>query len=149
MIAAKTAFRGSLFAVFYSIIFQNIENLIQWQIILIYLVLIVSTVAMFFISLWSTHITILNVKRRETTVVEEKLAQACRKLLQSTSENVNQGKDHDSLHNEVAAWASYERRIRETKEWPYNAVIMGRLILSIASSGLVYVIKLLSGNLTG
>ena len=54
-----------------------------------------------------------------------------------------------SLHYEVAAWALYERRIRETKEWPYNAGIIGQLIISIVSSGLIYVIKLLSGNLAG
>jgi hypothetical protein len=129
-----------------SIVFQNIDNLIQWQIILVYVILVLSTVAMFFISLWSTHLTILKVKKRELAVVEEKLAQACRRLMQNTSENNYPDIDNNALNNEVAAWALYERRIRETKEWPFNAGIIGRLILSVASSGLVYIIKLLSGN---
>jgi hypothetical protein len=132
-----------------SIVFQTIDNLIQWQIILIYIILIVSTVVMFFTSLWSTHMTIVNVKRHELNLVEDKLARACRRLAQNAHENNSMDNSNSSLHNEVAAWALYERRIRETKEWPYNAGIIGQLIISIVSSGIIYVIKLFSGNFSG
>ena len=132
-----------------SIVFQNINNLIQWQTILIYIILVVSTVGMFFISLWSTHMAILNIKRRELSVVEEKLAQSCRVLMQNARENNSLADSSSSLSYDVAAWALYERRIRETKEWPYNAGIIGRLIISIVSPGLIYVVRLLSGNLSG
>lgn len=131
-----------------SIVFQNIDNLMQWQIILIYIILVISTVATFFISLWSSHTTIAQVKRRELTFVQNKLAQACRELTQKTKANT-QMEDNNNLHYEVAAWGIYERRIREIKEWPYNAAIIGRLALSIVSPGVVYLIKLFSGNFPG
>lgn len=126
-----------------SIVFQTVDNLMQWQVIVIYVILVASTVAIFFISLWSTHMAIVNVKRREFSVVEMRLAEACHKLTQKATDNAN--KSDSVLHLEVAAWGLYERRIRETKEWPYNAGIIGRLLLSILSPGIVYLIKLLTG----
>ena len=128
-----------------SILFQTTENLMQWQIILIYLILVVSTIIIFFVSLWSTHMTILKVKRRELAFVETKLADACRKMTQKTAEDTSE--NGSALHYEVAAWGLYERRIRETREWPYNAGIIGQLVISIVSPGIVYCIKLLVGTL--
>jgi hypothetical protein len=130
-----------------SIVFQTIDNLVQWQIIMTYSILVISTVAMFFISLWSTHVAIVNVKRRELAFVQNKLSRACRKMTQQS--NKDQNESDNATHYEVAAWGIYERRIREAKEWPYNAAIIGRLVLSIVSPGVVYVIKLLTGNLPG
>jgi hypothetical protein len=141
-LSVSLAFIGGIMI---SIIFQNVDNLMQWQVIVIYVILVASTVVIFFISLWSTHMAIVNVKRRELAVVDTRLSEACRKLTQQVTNNINES---DSvLHLEVAAWGLYERRIRETREWPYNAAIIGRLLLSIASPGIVYVIKLLTGIL--
>ncbi len=145
-LSISLAFLGGIII---SIIFQTIDNLMHWQIILIYIILVSSTVAMFFIALWSTHITLARVKRHELTFVQNKLAQACRNLVQHARENNSTDGISGSFHYEVAAWALYERKIRETKEWPYNAGIIGQLIVSIMSSFLVYIIKLLSGNLAG
>jgi hypothetical protein len=132
-----------------SIIFQNIDNLKQWQVILIYIIIIISTVAMFFISLWSTHLAIMKVKKHELAIVQEKYTQACRKMMQQTPMANNIDRTNSTIFNEVAAWALYERRIRETKEWPYNAGIIRQLIISIASSGVIYVVKLFWGNFPG
>jgi hypothetical protein len=131
-----------------SIVFQTVENLMQWQIIFIYSILVISTIAMFFISLWSTHITIARVKKHELALVQNKFAQACRELTLKADSN-SEKENNISLHNEVAAWGLYERRIREIKEWPYNAGIIGRLVISIVSPAVVYVIKLFSGSLSG
>lgn len=139
-LSVSLAFIGGIMI---SIVFQTVENLMQWQVIVIYIILVASTVAIFFISLWSTHMAIVNVKRRELAVVDMRLAEACRKLTQQATNNIDES---DSVLNlEVAAWGLYERRIRETREWPFNAGIIGRLLLSIASPGIVYLIKLLSG----
>ncbi len=126
-----------------SIVFQNIDSLIQWQIIMIYAILVGTTVVVFFMSMWSTHTTIVKIKKSELTIVRQKLTAACRKLKQNTSGN--QEENNATLHYEVAAWGLYERQIREVKEWPLDAGIMGRLVLSIVSPGVVYVIKLLAG----
>lgn len=145
-LSISLAFMGGIII---SIIFQTIDNLRQWQIILIYIILVISTVAIFFISLWSTHVTIAKVKRRELAFVHNKLAQACRKLMQNAGENNRVDVSSNTFHYEVAAWALYERLIRETKEWPYNAGIIGRLVLSIVSPGVVYIIRVFSGSLPG
>jgi hypothetical protein len=139
-LSVSLAFIGGIMI---SIIFQNADNLMQWQVIIIYVILVASTVVIFFVSLWSTHMAIVNVKRRELAVIEVRFAEACHKLTQKATDNINES---DSvLHLEVTAWGLYERRIRETREWPYNAGIIGRLLLSILSPGIVYLIKLLTG----
>jgi hypothetical protein len=145
-LSVSLAFIGGIFI---SIIFQNIDNLKQWLVVLIYIILVISTVAMFFIALWSTHMTIVNIKKRELALVQDKSTQACRKMMQHVYENISINDDNSPLYNEVAAWTLYERRIRETKEWPYNAGIIRPLIISIVSSCLIYIVKLLWGSFSG
>ena len=130
-----------------SIIFQNVENLKHWQTIVIYAILVGTAVVVFFVSMWSTHRAIAKIKNNEFSIVRKQYIDACRKLKQ----NINGDKQENNagLHYEVAAWGLYERRIREVKEWPINAGIVGRLVLSIVSPGVVYLIKVLSGFSTG
>ena len=130
-----------------SIVFQDTDNLMQWQTIMIYAILVGTTVVVFFMSMWSTHTTIVKAKISELTIVRQKLTAACRKLRQNTSGCEEQA--DANLHYEVAAWGLYERQIREVKEWPLNAGTIGRLVLSAVSPGLAYLLKLLSGGFPG
>jgi len=91
----------------------------------------------------------VNVKERELTMVREKFTQACRKMIQNTDDAGITSDQNKSLYSEVAAWALYERRIRDTKEWPYNAGIIRQLIISIMTSGIIYGIKLFWGSFSG
>jgi hypothetical protein len=139
------AFMGGIII---SILFQNIDNLRQWQVILIYSIIIISTVAMFFISLWSTHAAIVKTKKHELILAQDKLNHAYRKMILSVSGNNIEDTINDANYSEVGAWAALEKRIRETKEWPYNAGIIRQLIISIISSSAIYVVKLLLGYLS-
>ena len=76
-LAVSFAFIGGIVI---SIIFQTAENLMHWQIIMIYAILVGATIAIFFISMSSTHNTISRVKKSELAFVTEKLTEASRDL---------------------------------------------------------------------
>ena len=143
-LAVSFAFIGGIVI---SIIFQTAENLMQWQIIMIYVILVGATIAIFFISMLSTHNAISRVKKRELAFVTEKLTEASHDLKQKASKSADA--DTRELYYAVAAWGLYERRIREVKEWPLNAGIISRLILSVVSPWVVYLIKVLLGMVIG
>jgi hypothetical protein len=126
-----------------SIALQSRESVLHWQVLVIYIILVGATVAIFFMSLWGTHVKIHGVKQTELAYAVENLTAASRKLKQPA------GEDPSNLYNAVAAWGIYERKIREIREWPYNTGIIGRLILSAVAPGAVYLIKVLTGTRMG
>jgi hypothetical protein len=130
-----------------SILFQNIENLRQWQIIIIYVILVGTAVGVFFMSMWSTHAAIVRIKRNELDIVRHRFATACRRLKQYSLDGA--GEPDHSLYYEVGAWGLYEGQIRSVKEWPLNAIIIGRLVISAIAPALVYVVKIVSGAHSG
>jgi hypothetical protein len=126
-----------------SILFQNIEDLRQWQVIIVYVILVGTAVGVFFMSMWSTHTAIVRIKRNELDIVRQKLIAACRRLKQNSLDDV--GEPDHSLYYEVGAWGLYEGQIRNVREWPLNAIIIGRLVVSAIAPALVYVVKIVSG----
>lgn len=127
-----------------SLIFQTVDSLITWQNITIYAVLVFATLLIFFFSLWSTHRIMAMIKYNELIIVKSQLEEAIRKLRDSTVHKSIE--DSSSLHSAVAAWGTYESRVRETSEWPFNANILRRLAASVLVPVLVYLVKVLVGT---
>ncbi|HEY97905.1 MAG TPA: hypothetical protein G4O16_06970 [Dehalococcoidia bacterium] len=127
-----------------SLIFQTVDSLLTWQNITIYAVLVFATLLIFFFSLWSTHRIMAMTKNNELSIASSQLEEAIRKLRDSTIHKSIE--DSSSLHSAVAAWGTYESRVRETSEWPFNANILRRLAASVLVPVLVYLIKVLVGT---
>ena len=126
-----------------SVAFQPAESLMQWQTIVIYAVLLSVTIMIFFISLWGTHRAMLRTKRSELALAREHLRAALRELKEKTAGGPAEG--IEKLHSAVAAWGTYERSVRETPEWPYNANLLLRLGASALFPTIVYLLKILFG----
>jgi hypothetical protein len=124
-----------------SLVFQSIENLLAWQSITIYSILVCATILLFFLSMWSTHNVMAGAKRREHDLAWNHLEGVTRELREAAV--YGRHDEMNRLYSAVAAWGIYERRIRETPEWPYNATILRRLSVSILIPGIVYLIKFL------
>ena len=124
-----------------SLVFQSIDNLLEWQSITIYAILVCATVLVFFLSMWSTHNIMAGAKRREHDLARNHLEEVTRELREAALRGQSEGMDR--LYSAVAAWGIYERRIREAPEWPYNATILRRLSVSVLIPGIVYLIKIL------
>ena len=126
-----------------SLLFQTVESLQTWSNITIYTVLVVATLFIFFISIWSTHSTMAMTKKREMFLVRDELEKSIRNLREAYG---NDGPSRpDNLYLAVAAWGTYERRVREAREWPFNANILRRLAASTLIPALVYLLKVFLG----
>ena len=128
-----------------SLIFQSIENLLAWQSITIYSILVCATILLFFLSMWSTHNVMARAKRREYDLARNNLEKVTRELREAVTQGHPEGMDR--LYSAVAAWGIYERHVRETPEWPYNANILRRLSVSVVIPAIIYLIKV-AFNLT-
>ena len=126
-----------------SIVFQTIENLLQWQVAAVYAVLVGTTILIFFMSMWSTHSAIVAAKRRELALVTDSLNNAWRRMKEQVLGSPAEASG--IIYSEVAAWGAYERRVKEVREWPLSSSILGRLAISVVSPIVVYSVRLLLG----
>jgi hypothetical protein len=53
-------------------------------------------------------------------------------------------KETEELSSTITAWINYERRIKEVPEWPFNASIIRRLMVSTLTPIAVFLIKVFS-----
>ena len=125
-----------------ALLFETQETLIEWQSVVVYSVLVLATILIFYISMWSIHNIMARVKRRELEVAQKYMAEMSRKLKEWTTKGQLQGMEE--LSSAVAGWAAYERRVKEAQEWPFNAGIIRRLFASVLAPVSVYLIKIFS-----
>jgi hypothetical protein len=126
-----------------SVVFQPFEHLRQMENVIIYSILLFVTILLFFTSMWSTHSAMASAKRRELTMVRENLGIHRSQLKQQASEGIE--KDRDRLYSAIAIWSIYEKQIQEAPTWPFNAGILGRLVLSSLVPAIIYGIKIILG----
>jgi len=126
-----------------SVAFQPFENLRQMENIVIYSILICVTILLFFTSMWSTHSAMASAKRRELSMVRKNLHLHRNQLKQQSSESIDN--EREKLYSAVVVWNNYEKQVREIPTWPFNAGILGRLIVSSLVPAVIYFIKIVLG----
>ena len=115
---------------------------LEWGTIIIYVVLILVTVLLFFLSMWGVHTAMAEAKRRELALARKHLSTAFMGLRSRAVQGQSEGMD--GLSVAVAGWTAYEARIARAPEWPYNAGIIRRLAASVLAPIAVYLIKILT-----
>lgn len=126
-----------------SLINTTWEQLLKWNNIMTYSILLIAIVLMFFLSVWGTHNAIAKIKNRELTLTLRHLNETSRKLKERTPES--QSGSVEELSATLSSWATYRDLIQQTPTWPFNANIIRRLIASIIVPAVVYLIKILTG----
>jgi hypothetical protein len=126
-----------------SLLNQTWESLLEWNNIFTYSVLICVMVLMFFLSMWSAHNAIANVKKHELALARKHLTEASRELKERAAKS--QLERAEGLSSTINLWATYQRLVQETPTWPFNANIIRRLIMSTVVPAAVYLIKILAG----
>ncbi|UCB42309.1 MAG: hypothetical protein JSV77_07530 [Dehalococcoidales bacterium] len=111
-----------------SLAFQTQEDLLMWNNITVWVLLVCFTVLVFFLSMWSTHSAMAKTKRRELDIVQKHLKAASREMMEQAADGGL--KRTEELSSTVTAWVNYERRIKEAPEWPFTAGIIRRLAAS-------------------
>jgi len=126
-----------------SLVFGTWEQLLRWQSITMYAILICVTILIFFISMRSTHNAMAGAKKRELDLAREHLTAASRELKNQTVRGQVGGMER--LSSTITSWATYQRLVKEVPTWPFNAGIIRRLLASIIVPAVVYLIKILAG----
>jgi len=126
-----------------SLVFQTQEDLLMWNNIIVWAILVCFVVLLFFLSMWSTHSTMASAKRRELDLAQKHLKTASRELRERAADDSLKGAEELSLT--ITMWMNYERRIKEVPEWPFNAGIIRRLAVSALAPVAVFLIKVFSG----
>ena len=126
-----------------SLVFQTQEDLLMWNNILVWSILVCFVVLLFFLSMWSIHNVMGKVKKEELEWIQKHLKESTLEFKQKVAE----GKlvDVSALSSTVNFWMTYERRIKETSDWPFNPSILRRLTASIVAPVAVFFIKVLPG----
>ncbi|MFC1945821.1 hypothetical protein ACFLW1_01325 [Chloroflexota bacterium] len=126
-----------------SLVFGTWESLMRWQSITMYAILVCVTVIIFFVSMWSAHRAMTEAKKRKLTMARKHLIAIALELEDRTAQGRIGGME--GVSSAVTSWATYERLVKETPTWPFNAGIIRRLLASTIVPAVVYLIKILTG----
>ncbi len=96
--------------------------------VVIYVTLVLVTVSVFFLNMWSTHRMIVEAKDRELARARASLG----RVRESLNERVAKGEmDATSeLLSTFSAWVTVETRVQAVPEWPYTTSILRSLAVS-------------------
>jgi hypothetical protein len=118
------------------------EIILDWRTITGFVIAICVTLLIFFLSMWSAHRVMSEAKKRKLTLVRDHLAEISHELEDRVAKGQRRGMTE--LSSTITALATYKREVQEAPTWPFNAGIIRRLLLSIVTPGIVYLIKILS-----
>ena len=118
------------------------EIMLEWRTITEFVIIICVTILIFFLSMRSAHQVMSEAKNSKLILARKHLAEISRELEDRVAKGQRRGMTE--LSSTFTALATYKREVKEAPTWPFNAVIIRRLLLSILTPGLVYLVKILS-----
>jgi hypothetical protein len=107
--------------------------------IILYGTLTLTPVLVFFLNMLSTRRAIVAAKRHKLNMVRDNLAAASQALEERAAKG--QVEDVEAQLDCIAAWVTYEKRVKEVPEWPYTADIKRNLVLSLLLPLAAYMIQ--------
>jgi len=105
--------------------------------------LIIVTLLIFFLSMWSTHRAIATIKDRELALAQKHLIEASHELKERAAKGPLERAE--GLFSTIGMWETYQRLVKVVPTWPYNPTIIRRLATSFLLPSTVYFIKVLVG----
>jgi len=126
-----------------SLLFQSYQSLRSIEGVLIYGSLVVVSLTLFFMSMWTVHVALAKAQDKELATVRRDLAAAREALLRHRASE-SPSAAHDAYFP-VVVLGAYEQQVRDASTWPFNPVIVGRVFASAVAPLGVYVLKLAFG----
>lgn len=123
-------------------VFPATEFVFDYITIIGYTFLIGVTLLIFFLSMWNVHRAMREAKNSKMTLAREHLAVISREMEGQAAKG--QWSGMMELSSTITAWATYEKRAKEAPTWPFNAAVVRKLMLSVLTPGVVYLVRFLS-----
>ena len=126
-----------------SLLFQSYQSLRSVEGMTIYGSLVIVALTLFFMSMWTIHVALARAQRKELAKVRRDLA-AAREVLRRERADDPAAVLHDAYLPAVVC-GIYEKQVLDASTWPFNPVIVGRVLASAVAPLAVYVLKLAFG----
>ena len=116
------------------------EDILRWQNLVVYAVLIFVTVLVFFLNMWSTHRLLSRTKQLHLANAVQMIAGAYEDLTTLTDRNESMS----TAEAKINAWATMEKRLKSTRTWPYDTEILRTLFITALTPIAVGLSKLIA-----
>ena len=126
-----------------SLLFQSYQSLRSIEGMTIYGSLVIVSLTLFFMSMWTIHIALAKAQQKELARIRRDLA-AAREVLRRERAGATAGTGVDA-YLPVVVCGIYEKQVLDAPTWPFNPTIVGRVLASAAAQLGVYVLKLAFG----
>ena len=118
------------------------EIMLDWRTIIGFAITICVTVLIFFLSMWTAHRTMNEAKKNKLANIRKHMSAISGEVDERMALNQFNGTEKQAYT--LTVLVNYQRLVKEAPTWPFNAVIIRRLFVSILTPGVVYLLKLLS-----
>lgn len=126
-----------------SLLFQSNESLRSLESAVVYSSLVLVALTLFFMSMWTVHVALVQARDAELVIVRRDLSIAREVLRRDRA--VASSALAECAYLPVVTLAAYERQVLDAATWPFNTKIVGRVFASAAAPLGVYIIKLAFG----
>jgi hypothetical protein len=120
------------------------EDILHWRNVFIYGFLILVTVSVFFLNMWSTHRLLSKCKKRHVENAAQIIAGAYHELTALTEQN----KNTTTMETKINAWTALEKRLKVTRTWPYNTEMLRTLVITALTPIVVGISKIVGAVIT-
>jgi hypothetical protein len=141
-LSISLVFVGIIILAIISDVAQTAKVVVDYRTFIGYGFLICITLLIFFLSMWTAHRALSEAKKSKMILARKHLAEISRELEDRVEKGQREGMME--LSSTITALATYEKRVKETPTWPFNAATVRRLFVSLLAPGLVYLLKILS-----
>ena len=126
-----------------SLFFQSYRMLVSVNAIVIYSILVVVSLSLFFMSIWSIHGALVAAQQRELAIVTRHRERARDALKQGLE---GAGTDAAArLYEPVVVFGNYERQVLEASTWPFDPKVIKQLAASTIAPVVLYIAKIAFG----
>jgi hypothetical protein len=126
-----------------SLLFQSYESLAKVQSLVIYSIMVVVSLTLFFLSVWSIHDALVAAQQRELAVVRQHWSNARSELKLKLAEGT--AGEPVGLYEPIVVLGAYERQILAASTWPFNPKIVKELVASLVAPIFIYALKIALG----
>jgi len=118
------------------------EIMLDWRTITGFVITICITLVIFFLSMWGAHRAMSEVKKNKLATIKRHMSAISSEVDERMALDNFSGTQE--LSSNMAVLVNYQRLVQEAPTWPFNAGIVRRLLVSVLTPGLVYLLKILS-----
>jgi hypothetical protein len=130
-----------------SLFFQSAVSLFSVESLVTYSIMVAVALTLFFTSIWSIHIALVDAQERELATIRQHSSRARDELRRHLAQAGAAGGNEEAarLYDPLVVFGTYERQVLEQSTWPFNPKIVKEVAASVVAPILIYGVKVAMG----